>query len=240
MIQLFVTRNPAWKGRGGSEGITLSTSRRPPLSPSPSFTFQLIPVSFPLVKVSERQDNIHPTPRATSTPLGSSSRCGLHLLSPSPLPQQKGLGAERRSGSSAASGHMPQRSRSQRNVVDWEALRHLQPRGASAAARFALPIPSHPASPLKKGIKSKTGICFHKVSQVFSPPPPPAAAVPLAPQQHPLRGPSLPAVVLCRLVGGLGLGVRGGPLEALGGDGCLVGHALPHDVSFPPEHHLLQ
>lgn len=29
-------------------------------------------------------------------------------------------------------------------------------------------------------------------------------------------------------------------LEALGGNGRLVGHALPDDVTLPPQHHLLQ
>lgn len=50
---------------------------------------------------------------------------------------------------------------------------------------------------------------------------------------------SLLPVVLRGLPGGLGL-VRGRALEALGRDGSLVGHALPHDVPFPPQHHLLQ
>lgn len=31
-----------------------------------------------------------------------------------------------------------------------------------------------------------------------------------------------------------------GAFEALGGDGCLVRHALPHYVTFPPQGDLLQ
>lgn len=95
------------------------------------------------------------------------------------------------------------------------------------------PAPSHPASPLKKGIKSKTGIYFCEVSERLLL----GAAVLGAPSGPPA---SLPAVVLRGLPGGLGLAVRGRPLKALGRDGGLVGHALPHDVPFPPQHHLLQ
>lgn len=48
--------------------------------------------------------------------------------------------------------------------------------------------------------------------------------------------------VLLLLLGALGLELvcDAGALEALGGDGCLVGHALPHDVALPPQGDLLQ
>lgn len=51
-----------------------------------------------------------------------------------------------------------------------------------------------------------------------------------------------PAALPALLLGGLfqcALG-SGGALEPLGGDGGLVGHALPDDVSFPPQRDLLQ
>lgn len=38
----------------------------------------------------------------------------------------------------------------------------------------------------------------------------------------------------------LGLLWVGGAFEALGGDGCLVRHTLPHYVTFPPQGDLLQ
>lgn len=50
----------------------------------------------------------------------------------------------------------------------------------------------------------------------------------------------LPAVVVGQLAGGPHFAQRGRALEALGGDGCLVGHALPYDVALPPQHHFLQ
>lgn len=39
---------------------------------------------------------------------------------------------------------------------------------------------------------------------------------------------------------GLGLLWIVGAFEALGGDGCLVRHTLPHYVTFPPQGDLLQ
>lgn len=72
-----------------------------------------------------------------------------------------------------------------RNVVDGEALRSRQLCTTSAPPRPALPAPSHPASPLKKGIEFKNRFffffpptkslkCFFSSSSLLSP---------LAPQQ---------------------------------------------------------
>lgn len=111
-----------------------------------------------------RKISILHSPEATCTPQGRSSRFGLHLLSPSPLPHWKGLGAKRRSGSSAASEHMPQSSRPQRNAVAWEALRYLQLRTTSA-------LPSHPLPTLRvlwrKELSQKRVFIFMKSLKCF-------------------------------------------------------------------------
>lgn len=70
--------------------------------------------------------------------------------------------------------------------MDGEALRYLQLCTASAPPCPALPAPSHPASPLKKGIEFKNGYLlffffFHEVSEVFFSSS--SLLSPLAPQQ---------------------------------------------------------